>query len=118
LYFRVDGISASDVSCVDSRYFQRCQLLLDSDSIIFFFQAEDGIRDFHVTGVQTCALPIAADDIAQADIALRYSRGCPNNWALPCARLKNNCASCSQVIAIPPCSCTASDATCWKASEQ
>src|SRR5690606_40507792 len=24
----------------------------------FFFQAEDGIRDFHVTGVQTCALPI------------------------------------------------------------
>src|SRR5690606_40004342 len=26
----------------------------------FFFQAEDGIRDFHVTGVQTCALPILA----------------------------------------------------------
>src|SRR5690606_40947297 len=26
--------------------------------LIFFFQAEDGIRDFHVTGVQTCALPI------------------------------------------------------------
>src|SRR5690606_40908345 len=24
----------------------------------FFFQAEDGIRAFHVTGVQTCALPI------------------------------------------------------------
>src|SRR5690606_40072791 len=24
------------------------------------FQAEDGIRDFHVTGVQTCALPISA----------------------------------------------------------
>src|SRR5690606_40663963 len=28
------------------------------DSTSFFFQAEDGIRDFHVTGVQTCALPI------------------------------------------------------------
>src|SRR5690606_40404311 len=28
---------------------------------IFFFQAEDGIRDFHVTGVQTCALPICLD---------------------------------------------------------
>src|SRR5690606_39941711 len=27
-------------------------------SYFFFFQAEDGIRDFHVTGVQTCALPI------------------------------------------------------------
>src|SRR5690606_40758391 len=28
---------------------------------IFFFQAEDGIRAFHVTGVQTCALPILED---------------------------------------------------------
>src|SRR5690606_40389837 len=27
---------------------------------VFFFQAEDGIRVFHVTGVQTCALPIWA----------------------------------------------------------
>src|SRR5690606_41163626 len=26
--------------------------------LAFFFQADDGIRDFHVTGVQTCALPI------------------------------------------------------------
>src|SRR5256885_6057241 len=26
--------------------------------IFFFFQAEDGIRDYKVTGVQTCALPI------------------------------------------------------------
>src|SRR5690606_40349251 len=26
----------------------------------FFFQADDGIRYFHVTGVQTCALPICA----------------------------------------------------------
>src|SRR5690606_38853143 len=30
------------------------------DLFFFFFQAEDGIRDFHVTGVQTCALPISA----------------------------------------------------------
>src|SRR5256885_5938686 len=28
------------------------------ESIFFFFQAEDGIRDYKVTGVQTCALPI------------------------------------------------------------
>src|ERR1039457_5106615 len=27
----------------------------------FFFQAEDGIRDYKVTGVQTCALPICVD---------------------------------------------------------
>src|SRR5690606_12826652 len=31
--------------------------------MFFFFQAEDGIRDFHVTGVQTCALPILAQEI-------------------------------------------------------
>src|SRR5205085_8795293 len=28
--------------------------------LLFFFQAEDGIRDLTVTGVQTCALPISA----------------------------------------------------------
>src|SRR2546427_3294851 len=31
-----------------------------SSSFLFFFQAEDGIRDLTVTGVQTCALPISA----------------------------------------------------------
>ena len=30
------------------------------DCFFFFFQAEDGIRDIGVTGVQTCALPIYA----------------------------------------------------------
>src|SRR5256885_9641108 len=33
--------------------------VLDHDDIFFFFQAEDGIRDYKVTGVQTCALPIS-----------------------------------------------------------
>src|SRR5258706_7321456 len=32
--------------------------ITDAD-IFFFFQAEDGIRDWSVTGVQTCALPIS-----------------------------------------------------------
>src|SRR5688572_15932799 len=32
--------------------------LSEYDTYIFFFQAEDGIRDLTVTGVQTCALPI------------------------------------------------------------
>src|SRR5689334_24125347 len=31
----------------------------------FFFQAEDGIRDGTVTGVQTCALPISAPAVAE-----------------------------------------------------
>src|SRR6516162_5772028 len=30
----------------------------ERDRLFFFFQAEDGIRDYKVTGVQTCALPI------------------------------------------------------------
>src|SRR5207245_4166870 len=37
-------------------YFYPCRLLC----LFFFFQAEDGIRDATVTGVQTCALPILA----------------------------------------------------------
>src|SRR5207249_5661695 len=31
---------------------------------VFFFQAEDGIRDRNVTGVQTCALPICSGEAA------------------------------------------------------
>src|SRR5256885_203069 len=36
---------------------------------IFFFQAEDGIRDYKVTGVQTCALPISIREARHAAIA-------------------------------------------------
>src|SRR5690625_7912338 len=39
----------------------RCAQLSSNES--FFFQAEDGIRDGHVTGVQTCALPILKNAI-------------------------------------------------------
>src|SRR5205807_7430345 len=36
--------------------------------VFFFFQAEDGIRDYKVTGVQTCALPIShGRDLGKAD---------------------------------------------------
>src|SRR2546430_3876122 len=38
---------------------------------VFFFQAEDGIRDLTVTGVQTCALPIS--DLSYAEV-MRYRR--------------------------------------------
>src|SRR2546430_4511189 len=34
-------------------------VIVSSGSDFFFFQAEDGIRDLTVTGVQTCALPIS-----------------------------------------------------------
>src|SRR5690606_40856095 len=36
-------------------------------------QAEDGIRDFHVTGVQTCALPIYGDEETGGRRGARYA---------------------------------------------
>src|SRR3979411_1197111 len=36
-----------------------CRQYTNLSSVLFFFQAEDGIRDPAVTGVQTCALPIS-----------------------------------------------------------
>src|SRR5256886_4131834 len=37
---------------------------MQESEIFFFFQAEDGIRDLTVTGVQTCALPISFNKCA------------------------------------------------------
>src|SRR2546426_2355357 len=39
---------------------------MSSFYVFFFFQAEDGIRDYKVTGVQTCALPICRGGLPQA----------------------------------------------------
>src|SRR5690606_40406558 len=39
------------------------------------FQAEDGIRDFHVTGVQTCALPISGGFFSTVKPLLTEFRG-------------------------------------------
>src|SRR5688500_19474930 len=36
--------------------------------MFFFFQAEDGIRDYKVTGVQTCALPISLDGMGDGAV--------------------------------------------------
>src|SRR6266436_3769174 len=44
---------------------------------VFFFQAEDGIRDVAVTGVQTCALPISTGAPARAPRA-----SSPQSWRL------------------------------------
>ena len=37
------------------------QAIAETFEFVFFFQAEDGIRDIGVTGVQTCALPISKE---------------------------------------------------------
>src|SRR5438445_1427368 len=42
-------------------YEVRVEFAYSVDFFFFFFQAEDGIRDIGVTGVQTCALPISLD---------------------------------------------------------
>src|SRR5699024_12108327 len=57
---------------------------------VFFFQAEDGIRDRNVTGVQTCALPISLlkktlnlkrpSDLAGRRSVLKILTDCSWNW--------------------------------------
>src|SRR5690606_40173489 len=69
-------------------------------------QAEDGIRDFHVTGVQTCALPIS-----------RAGRRCSPTWnTLPCQDrfvtavslpCRGSCGYTASVIAMKPVGVTA-----------
>src|SRR5256885_9785072 len=49
-----------------------------SGSCFFFFQAEDGIRDYKVTGVQTCALPISSTD---AVLKMANARGQTVNFS-------------------------------------
>src|SRR5256885_8734353 len=42
--------------------------------VVFFFQAEDGIRDYKVTGVQTCALPISTSKLKKIGFLAEYLR--------------------------------------------
>src|SRR5216684_2328106 len=63
-------------------FYGRCFL-----SFFFFFQAEDGIRDVAVTGVQTCALPICR-------------RSCSPPRRPPPAVLAMRCSSCWRSVAV------------------
>src|SRR5260370_9465803 len=54
--------------------------------MIFFFQAEDGIRDSSVTGVQTCALPISRNTCMQGrrdDETTVFSQSVSNSASTP-----------------------------------
>src|SRR5256885_2013755 len=67
-----------------------CCSLYDSSCfcIFFFFQAEDGIRDYKVTGVQTCALPICAEvatDVERFERAAREGLASGDRSALEAA---------------------------------
>src|SRR5688500_19302575 len=52
--------------------------------VFFFFQAEDGIRYYKVTGVQTCALPISAEGRGGP----REVRDAPGRGGAPDARAR------------------------------
>src|SRR3712207_6852822 len=73
------GASVSQSSARGCRAIASCTLPSSSStekrfSIVFFFQAEDGIRDIGVTGVQTCALPILLRRDGHLDVTLQIER--------------------------------------------
>src|SRR5437870_6363174 len=66
------------ISILRCLYFFSVFFLFEFYFFFFFFQAEDGIRDGHVTGVQTCALPICcsrSSTAASCSVSSR-SRSC------------------------------------------
>src|SRR5699024_11631151 len=74
--------------------------------VVFFFQAEDGIRDRNVTGVQTCALPISTQ---------RSASGRPHNSALgigAAAQLSAHAPGASEGSGSPNRWCSAIRAAC------
>src|SRR5204863_6818909 len=81
----------------------RCESLF---TVFFFFQAEDGIRDLYVTGVQTCALPISlafdAGDMASAQLlGERALAAYAHGSALSRIAREIGRASCRERVVIP-----------------
>src|SRR5256886_11058543 len=65
--------------------------------MFYFFQAEDGIRDLTVTGVQTCALPISISGFTCSnDVAGKPVAGPATTRAAPSA-------GCHQQTTVSPC---------------
>src|SRR5687767_2851148 len=66
------------------RFIATCKQVSHADCarVIFFFQAEDGIRDKLVTGVQTCALPISnkccLPSVKHQSLGKRFAEGQKN----------------------------------------
>src|SRR5256885_4678858 len=54
----------------------------------FFFQAEDGIRDYKVTGVQTCALPISQPP--RQPKPLKHRSAHLTGWGLAASKKRNS----------------------------
>src|SRR5579871_4422669 len=69
----------------------------------FFFQAEDGIRDLYVTGVQTCALPIFARRLKRLDPSIpTINYVAPQVWASRAYRTRAMARDFDLVLALLP----------------
>src|SRR5256885_11340325 len=72
------------------------------DSVSFFFQAEDGIRDYKVTGVQTCALPIYGGRSMAACCARRGRRSVTPKMSGAITRSTRSRAGSTAMVSILP----------------
>src|SRR3712207_8209922 len=87
----VAGVSLNDVRAeLETR---GGLVFMDNFVIFFFFQAEDGIRDIGVTGVQTCALPIFERHPSSAFSA-------PSSWTISGLTIAKGCPSCTSITAM------------------
>src|SRR6266542_3942170 len=100
---------------VEARVYEVDAAPLELNVLLFVFQAEDGIRDATVTGVQTCALPIAESEkraspkssrrteIPRAPSASRTFAGFTSRWTMPrpwaCASASRTWAAASTACA-------------------
>src|SRR5256885_13072121 len=78
--------------------------------LFFFFQAEDGIRDYKVTGVQTCALPICATPLnppgrssSRGGVGVQPDRPRAAPPARPCSHWRRLHRGERPVLNAPPC---------------
>src|SRR2546421_9141375 len=74
--FRLSTLSTPNYASIIVKY-SFIPFIVYLDLLFFFFQAEDGIRDLIVTGVQTCALPIWIGHSGSADPPTRVRLGAP-----------------------------------------
>src|SRR3989475_7417548 len=96
--FAVSNTSEHTRSLLDAATVISLTLMITSP--VFFFQAEDGIRDLTVTGVQTCALPILSTSLRCSVLGmhlhvhtrppLRWTRV----WRVPRMRLRTLLGHC------------------------
>src|SRR5256886_13339009 len=67
-------------------------MVMCSVYVFFFFQAEDGIRDLTVTGVQTCALPICPAFHAQMKTTRAKPANTKNDSSIQSTITQRDCA--------------------------